>query len=109
MNRINELGLDKNTEIVISGDHLIWTWPTAGWYEHGVERKLLTVIPTQKRGIIQKRTTWFDIAPTLLDLAGIKGYDPLFPFGESIFSEKNGSEAKDGDMSYIQNIIHMRA
>jgi arylsulfatase A-like enzyme len=66
------------------------------------------VFPTQKRGRIEKRTTWFDVAPTLLDLVGIKGYSPQFPYGESMFSERNGTEPNDGDRVYIQKVVHIR-
>jgi phosphoglycerol transferase MdoB-like AlkP superfamily enzyme len=106
MERVKELGLDKNSEVVLYGDHLLWG--TNGWYEDTQKRRLLMVFANQKYGWIEKRTTWFDVAPTLLDIVGIKEYQPPFPYGEIMFSEKNGTEPQDADKVYIQNIVHVR-
>jgi hypothetical protein len=66
------------------------------------------VFANQRFGRIEKRTTWFDVAPTLLDIVGIKGYEPKFPYGEVMFEEKNGTEPEDADKVYIQNVVHVR-
>jgi phosphoglycerol transferase MdoB-like AlkP superfamily enzyme len=103
MDRVKELGLDNNTEVVLYGDHLLWGSPQA--YDHGPERRLLMVFASHGRSRIVKRTTWFDVAPTLLDLVGIKEYDPPFPYGENMFSDQNGTEPSDSDRVYIQNMV----
>jgi hypothetical protein len=103
MERVKELGLENNTEVVLYGDHLLWGEPQ--FYDHGEERRLLMVFASQNQSRIVKRTTWFDVAPTLLDLVGIKGYDPHFPYGENMFSDRQGTEPSDNDRVYIQNMV----
>lgn len=102
---IKDLGLDETTEVVFYGDHLLWTEPV--WYENGLVRKLLMVFPNQKHGFINKRTSWYDVPPTLLEILGITEYEPKFPFGENMFGPLNGTMPTDGDKSYIQNQVHM--
>jgi hypothetical protein len=43
----------------------------------------LILFSSQKGGRIAKRTTWFDIAPALLDIIENNGYDPELPYRES--------------------------
>lgn len=80
INKLEELGISQNTIVVISGDH---SFPTghngikdneAGLYDESFRTPLLIIgqghIPAYSE--INKRFSQLDIAPTILDLVGIK-------------------------------------
>jgi hypothetical protein len=98
--RIIELGLDKDTVLVIYGDHQLWMEPE--WY--GAQpRKLLMVMPFEKHGIINKTVSWFDFPPTVMKLLGFDDYEPKFPFGRDMFSPEMGIAPTEEDRIFIQN------
>jgi arylsulfatase A-like enzyme len=93
---LNDLGLAKNTIVVLWGDH--------GWnlYEHGLWCKhsnyrtslkapLIVKIPDQQQGFARKEMVEFvDIYPTLVDLCGIEA--PSHLQGNSLRPLLNNSE-----------------
>lgn len=91
-----EAGLDKNTEIIIYGDHL--TPGDNSIYKN--QRKLFILIPSQKQYVISKHVTMYDVAPTIMSLLGFE-YSPSFPYGESIYSKKEGDFPNYDDLNMI--------
>ena len=88
--KVEKEGLLKNTEVIIYGDHvLMGAFPRVA---NIVEpRHIVTMLPFHKeRKLISKRTSIYDLAPTFMDLCGMSNYQPHFPFGASIFSQKIG-------------------
>lgn len=79
-----ELGLDKTTEVIIYGDHQLYGY----WSFLPEPRQLLVAFPLQKQQNISKPTRMYDMAPTMLHLAGITDYQPKFPFGRNVFSDE---------------------
>jgi phosphoglycerol transferase MdoB-like AlkP superfamily enzyme len=93
------LGLEKNTEIVIHGDHIVWGDQT-GIYD---SRKLIVIFPFRPPHRITKPSTYYDIPPTILDILELK-YSPPFPFGASLFSDVIGAFPKDADFQFMHNL-----
>jgi phosphoglycerol transferase MdoB-like AlkP superfamily enzyme len=93
-NVMRKLGLDKNTELVIYGDHL-----AMGDVQSllGSERNLTLFFPLRKqdegwaRGT-RKPLTYYDFCPTLMELLEID-HSPPFPFGADIFGPDVGAAA----------------
>jgi arylsulfatase A-like enzyme len=52
-------------------------------------RYITMVLPLHERRVISKIVSLYDIAPTIMDLAGIE-YSPKFVFGSSVFSSNTG-------------------
>jgi phosphoglycerol transferase MdoB-like AlkP superfamily enzyme len=102
-----ELGLDKNAEVVIYGDHL--TMGDMRSLIHG-ERNLSMFMPLRlhdskwRRAQFARTMSYYDIAPTIMDLLGID-YSPRFPFGESLFGEKEGKIPTIVDLQFIYQMI----
>jgi phosphoglycerol transferase MdoB-like AlkP superfamily enzyme len=99
-NKMLELGLDKDTVLVIYGDHQLWMEPD--WYGKGT-RPLLMVLPFEKKGIIKKTTTWYDFAPSMLKLLGFEDYEPAFPFGADLLGPDVGVLPTESDRIFIEN------
>lgn len=92
----------KNTIFIVLGDHLM-----IGDFNDVYEnpRKLLMFMPYDEKRKIKKQTTLYDVAPTILDMLGIK-YWPAFPFGKNLFSEEVGSFPGKEDFATIYEIMH---
>jgi hypothetical protein len=104
METLHKLGLDNNTEVLIYGDHLSMQ---AG---HIVgERNLTLVLPFHpqdsrwKRSHEGRQVSYYDIAPTIMDLLNIE-YSPKFVFGRSLFGEEPGSVPTHDDLQLIYQI-----
>ncbi|OHS99504.1 hypothetical protein TRFO_34045 [Tritrichomonas foetus] len=100
--KIYELGLDKNSEIMVYGDHLLWGDPS--YYEK--PRQMMFFFPQLEKKLINKSVSLFDIAPTIMSLLGIEDYSPQFPFGFSAFSEETTQFPTHNDRVYINNLAH---
>lgn len=90
LTKVEKSGLLENTELIIYGDHvLMGTFPRQA---NIIEpRHIAVMLPYHKhRKLITKRTSIYDLAPTFMELTGMKDYSPQFPFGSSIFSNKIG-------------------
>ncbi|OHT00667.1 hypothetical protein TRFO_32576 [Tritrichomonas foetus] len=101
---LNKFGINKNnTELIIYGDHL-----TMGSidYAYGTDRTLSVLFPFHEKNeyLENKPITYYDIAPTILDMLGIQ-YKPQFPFGYSIFSENEGEPPSIDDIKFIYNYV----
>ena len=92
-------GLDKNTVIVLWGDH--------GWHlgDHGLWNKhsnfeqathvpMIIVDPSQKGKEVKAPAEFLDIYPTLCDMAGLE--IPKHLDGESLVPVMTGEDAKGG-------------
>lgn len=79
-NKLKELGLDKTTIVVILSDHGEEFGERGRWAAHGgnslynelVKIPLVIKAPNMKNGVLKKNISIIDIAPTILDLLGIK-------------------------------------
>lgn len=103
--KVQKSGLFENTEIIIYGDHvLMGSFPrNANIME---PRHVVAMIPFHKqRKIITKRTSIYDLAPTFMDLCGMKDYKPHFPFGASIFSNKIGQFPDNRHFRFIYDFF----
>lgn len=94
-------GIMNNTELVVLGDHLM-----IGRYQgvYDPPRKLAMFFPYHKKQIINKPTTIYDFAPTILNLLNIN-YSPSFPFGADIFSDNIGTFPKESDFALLYNLM----
>jgi phosphoglycerol transferase MdoB-like AlkP superfamily enzyme len=95
------LDFANNTVVMIFGDHRLYeyTFPTF----FGQPRNIFLMFPHSKPGI-QKKISWYDVAPTLLEMVGIEAYEPHYPFGKSIFGSEESSEPTAGDCGDILGI-----
>lgn len=78
-----DLGLYQDTLFVVLGDHGEGFKEHKLWghgnliFEEGVKVPLLFHANGELKGRIQARTTLLDVAPTVLDILGLTGYDTL--------------------------------
>lgn len=90
VNKFLELKMDEHTLLAFFSDHL----PFGSNFNPPVNQLfflfpgLKKIDPTLK---IKDEITYYDFAPSILDLIGIKEYVPEFPFGRSIYIHKNTS------------------
>ena len=80
LDELHKLGLEKNTRIVLWGDHGIWTKPTN--YEQATRTPLLFIAPgvTPPGSVSKQPVESVDILPTLAELAGLpapRGPQPI--------------------------------
>jgi hypothetical protein len=103
--RMEELGLNQNSEFVIFGDHL--TMSDSEVF-NGIERNLSIIFPWRpqddlwKRGT-EKLLTYYDFAPTIMNMLGLE-YWPPFPFGSDIFGETSGDVPETVDLQYLYGL-----
>jgi phosphoglycerol transferase MdoB-like AlkP superfamily enzyme len=99
INEFQMLPLANNTEVLIYGDHLIMNGARRGiqLYE---PRYIYGGMPLRPRKLITKRISIYDVAPTIMELAGVE-YEPKFPFGASIFSSKVGAVPTQSHLQFI--------
>ncbi len=71
LDELHKLGLEKNTRIVLWGDHGIWTKPTN--YEQATRIPLLVIAPgaTPPGSVSKQPVESVDIFPTLAELAAL--------------------------------------
>ena len=84
--KIKELGMDKDTVFLIFGDH--YSMSPQKFYKSQSERSLSVFFPLrgQDKGWQigrSKEITYYDMAPTIMDLLEVD-YSPRFPFGSSM-------------------------
>jgi hypothetical protein len=101
--KIRELGLDKTSEVFIYGDHLLFG---AVHEFYPDPRQLIALFPFRQRKKISKEVTWYDVAPTFLEILGFREYRPRFPFGENMFGPDTVKAPTDLDRSYMNNLVH---
>lgn len=112
--KIGQMGLNaSNTVLVVYGDHL--TMGERSYY-YGTDRTLSLIFPlitknylekqyrTTKKALEKKKITYYDVAPTILDLLNIK-YSPPFPFGNSAFSVEQNDPPTVDDFKFIYNYL----
>lgn len=59
---------------------------------------------TTKKSVESKKITYYDVAPTILDLLNVK-YSPPFPFGNSAFSADQNDPPSVDDFKFIYNYL----
>jgi hypothetical protein len=90
---------ESNTICVIFGDGLRDDLSKSGTFS---KRKLWVAYPFSDRNYISRRSTFFDIVPTLTELAGIR-YAPMSPFGGPVYEAPNPVPSqKDYDAFYLR-------
>jgi phosphoglycerol transferase MdoB-like AlkP superfamily enzyme len=95
--------LANNTDVFIYGDHLLM----AGVQRHAklLEPRYLTaLIPFRPRQLITKQSSIYDFAPTLLDSIGVD-FEPPFPFGASLFSDRVGIVPDPAHLQFIYDFF----
>lgn len=104
VNKFKELGLEKNTELIIYGDHLVpSTKRYIKWEEDVNKRRLFILFASRPPQKIIKPITYYDIAPTIMSMVGAKKYYPRFPFGADIFSENIGTPPTNDELTFLFN------
>jgi phosphoglycerol transferase MdoB-like AlkP superfamily enzyme len=97
---IRALGLEKTTEVVLFGDHLVME--KADWF--GSSRKLALMFPFKEKRIIDKEVSYYDVLPTLLDLLDIEAA-PLSPWGVRMGAEEVGTVPSEEHLAYLTNLF----
>lgn len=85
-----ELKMEEHTVLAIFPDHHPFLSDFL-WYEKPVN-DLFVLFPGIKKIDPKLKFddfTYYNFAPTILDLVGVKNYAPQFPFGVNIYSKKN--------------------
>ena len=99
----------ENTVIIIHGDHPLMR--IAGGYKRSLvgeqaERKMAFIMPLNNSGVITKRTTVYDITPTLFDELQID-YSPEFPFGKSMLGEAPGEDPTKATIDFLWRYLNL--
>ncbi|TYA74652.1 sulfatase [Seonamhaeicola marinus] len=115
LNKLKDLGLDKNTIIIVWGDHG-WhlgdhtIWGKHSSFERALKSTFLIKTPNIKKPGVSTDAlvASVDIYPTICDLAGVK--KPIGLDGQSMIPILENPKAKGKDIvhSYWRNIISMR-
>jgi phosphoglycerol transferase MdoB-like AlkP superfamily enzyme len=106
MAKLSELGLDKNTEVVVYGDHLTMF---AREYRLGADRNLTIFLPLRpqdekwRKAQEEKTMSYYDFAPTVMELLEID-YSPPFPFGKDLLGTEPGGLPTVDDMKVIYGL-----
>lgn len=102
--KFEELGLDKTTEVIMYGDHLLMRG-LAGKIRLVQPRYLPIIFPYREKRKIDKQASIYDIAPTVLDIFNLKA-SPEFPFGASLFSNTIGAVPTNETFQQLFDIFH---
>ncbi|WP_111707830.1 sulfatase [Lutibacter citreus] len=115
LNKLKELNLDKNTIVIVWGDHG-WhlgdhtIWGKHSTFERGLNSKLLLKTPDIKESGVKTDglVSSIDLYPTICDLAGIEL--PKSIDGKSMVPLINNPKTKGNEvvLSYWRNILSMR-
>lgn len=115
LRKLKDLGLDKNTIIIVWGDHG-WhlgdhtIWGKHSTFERALNSTLMVKTPTMKKSGVKTDglVASIDLYPTICDLAGIE--KPLGLDGESFVPLLTNPKAngKEAVLSYWRNILSMR-
>lgn len=115
MRKLKELGLDKNTIVVVWGDHG-WhlgdhtIWGKHSTFERALNSTLMVKTPDMKQkgvptdGLVAS----VDIYPTLCDLVGLPAPSGLDGQSFTQLLDNPSNKGKDAVMSYWRNILSMR-
>jgi arylsulfatase A-like enzyme len=95
--------LFQTTDLILYGDHILM---------EGNEKKiklpkprsLVLCFPYRERRVIAKRVTLYDLAPTIMQLLGVK-YEPQFPFGADLFSADVGTPPSLEDFQTLHDMV----
>ncbi len=103
LNKLREIGADKNTLVILTSDHGSWRRGKATLYEGGVRVPMITRWPaSEQRGrSYEGLISSVDVTPTILDLAGITPA-PGTVDGRSFRSVLEGSDAAIQDAVFAE-------
>jgi phosphoglycerol transferase MdoB-like AlkP superfamily enzyme len=99
------MGLTDDTEVVIYGDHLAM----AAISDLTAERNLTMFLPMRpqdeawKRGHGKSSMTYYDLAPTIMNLLNIDYYPP-FPFGADLYGPDVGRYPLEDDLRMVYGL-----
>ena len=104
IDKVKELHLDENTEIVVYGDHLTMG-DVQAVYGPNSGRNLSVFFPLHAqdyewRSSLSQPRSYYDLAPTILELLGVT-YSPPFPFGSTLLSPEVGPVPSTNDLMQI--------
>lgn len=99
MDKLKETGMDKNTIVVLLGDHGWSLGEHTHWTKHTcfyncLHTPLIVRVPGEKPEKSKRITSYIDIFPSLCELTGLPVPEQL-P-GKSFAAELNNPEAKEG-------------
>ena len=105
--RIKELGMDKDTEVVVFGDH--FTMSKAKCLGPLSQRSLSVFFPLHEQDEgwkigSSKEATYYDLAPTIMDLLGVDR-SPPFVFGSSLLRPGKGLVPVTNDLKQIYRLV----
>lgn len=105
--KVKELGMDNDTEVVVFGDHL--TMSKTRSLGPLAQRSLSVFFPLHEQDEAWKVSssqahTYYDISPTIIDLLGID-HSPPFPFGSSMMKPGKGLIPVTNDLKQIYRLV----
>lgn len=100
-NKFEQLGLHKNTVVIIYGDHpMMWL--------NGLKvvepRYLPIIIPYREVIEINRSISIYDLSHTIFDLLELD-FSPKFPFGASLFGKTQGTVPKQDDFRFLFSLF----
>lgn len=103
LQKLRDIGADENTLVILTSDHGSWRRGKATLYEGGMRIPMITRWPAsrQKGRIYDELISSVDIAPTVLDLAGITP-PPNTVDGRSYRTVLEGSDAPIRDAVFAE-------
>jgi hypothetical protein len=106
MAKLSSLGLDQDTEVVVYGDHLtMFAVETL----MSTPRNLTMFLPLRRqdekwqKAQERKTMSYYDFAPTILELLGID-YTPPFAFGKDILGDEVGTVPTLDDLKLLYGL-----
>ncbi|OHT06273.1 hypothetical protein TRFO_25678 [Tritrichomonas foetus] len=101
-NRFEKSSLFSRTEMLVYGDHLAFG---GGKKIYDNPRKMSIFFPYWEKKVVNKETSVYDIAPTVMDILGVD-YSPKYPFGASLMDDKEvGKTPNHNDFTLIYDVI----
>lgn len=99
INKYLDLKMYEDTVLVIYGDHLIMGKSFSN------SKKLAMLFPGMEKREFAHPSTYYDFAPTLIDMVGIEKISPGFPYGRSLISGKPPSVPSDKDLKFMYHFF----
>lgn len=100
INRFLELEMYKDTVMVMYGDHTMFGTPFSTY------RKLVMLFPGYEKRKFTSPLTYYDFAPTIYEMIGIRKIYPDLPFGRSMFSNKPPKNPTYQDLNVMFHFLY---
>lgn len=100
VDRFIELKMYEDTVMVMYGDHTMFGTPFSSY------RKLVMLFPGYEKRNYTLPLTYYDFAPTIYEMIGIKKIYPGLPFGRSMFSNLPPNVPTFQDLNIMFHYFH---